>query len=116
MNYDVLEESMNSINNLEDNAWANHKEEYINVKGKVEELKDQREAEELAIKEATTKEEVDNAQDELTKIIDETQTINDDFNASLMEVDDTNPMMSVTEDTFQIDTAAINSFLNNMNE
>ena len=131
MNYDVLEESNNAINNIEENAFVNHKEEYINVKGKADELRDQREAEELAIKEASSQQDVDNAQAELTKIIDDAQEINDSFNTSIMEVDTTNPLMEVEEkndvtpevpkeealeNTMQIDTSAIDAFLNNMNE
>ena len=131
MNYDVLEESNNAINNIEENAFVNHKEEYINVKGKADELRDQREAEELAIKEASSQQDVDNAQAELTKIIDDAQEINDSFNTSIMEVDTTNPLMEVEEKndvtpeapkeealetTMQIDTSAIDAFLNNMNE
>ena len=84
MNYDVLEEAKNAVNNLEQNAWENHKEEYVNSKANIEDFRDRIKVEEINIKEATTQEEIDKAQSELTKIIDEIIKFNDDFNASLI--------------------------------
>lgn len=122
MNYDVLDESKNAINNLEENAFENHKEDYVATKAAADEFNDRRDYEELVIKEANSQEEIDHAQDELTKIIDDVIEFNDSFNSSIMPVDDTNPLMEVEEPTVEeeqpseIDTTALDTFLNNVSE
>ena len=111
--YDVFEESKNAVLNLEDNAWANHKDEYIQTKGQVENFKDRIKYEQIKLHEATTEEERNISQDELTKIIDEILSVNDNFNSSLMEVDNVNPLLEVNDDDFKLDTQAIDAFLAN---
>lgn len=115
MNYDVLEESKHAINNLEQNAWNNHKEEYVNAKGAIEEFKDRIDAEEYNISQATTEEEVNLAQEELTKIIDDILKFNDDFNSSMITIDTNNEVMDPSNN-FEINNQAIDEFLTNMGE
>ena len=115
MNYDVLEESKHAVENLEQNAWVNHREEYVNAKSAAEDFKDRIDAEEDVIKNATTEEEVAIAQDELTKIIDDILKFNDEFNSSLLTIDTNNDLMD-PEDAFSLDTKALDSFLSNMEE
>ena len=79
--YDVFEESKNAVLNLEDNAWTNHRDEYIKTKGQVEDFKDRIKYEQIKLHEATTEEERNISQDELTKIIDEILSVNDSFNS-----------------------------------
>ena len=113
MNYDVLEESRHAVENLENNAFANHKEDYIKIKDQSDMFNEQIDYQELRMKENNDPETFTSAQEELTKIIDNIIELNDGFNSSLIEVDDTNPIMDPT-DQFQLDTAAIDEFLNNI--
>lgn len=115
MEYNVLDEARNALRNLEDNAWNNHRNEYPNAKGAVENFKDRIDAEELAIKEAKSQEEFDEAQAELTKIIDEIIKFNDYFNASLIPTNENKDVVN-PDDTFKIDDNTINEFLNKMEE
>lgn len=115
MNYDVLEESKHAIKNLEQNAWKNHKEEYVNAKGAIEEFQDRIDTEEYNISKATTEEEVSIAQEELTKIIDDILKFNDDFNSSMITIDTNNEVLDPS-DNFEINPQAIDEFLANMSE
>ncbi len=112
MNYDVLEESRNAVASLEDNAWTNHKDEYIKTKGAIEEFNDRIDYEEYKLNITNNQEDIDSAQDELTRIIDEILQFNDDFNASLMTIDTDANLMEVKSEP--IDTAAIDAFLSNV--
>ena len=114
MNYDVLEESRHAVDNLIENAWSNHKEEYINTLTDVEDINERIDNQELKIKEANDDmQAISEAQDELTKIIDDIIEFNDDFNSSMIEVDDDNPIVD-PDNQFQLDTSAIDTFLNNI--
>ena len=114
MNYDVLEESRHAVDNLVENAWANHKEEYINTLTDVEDINERIDNQELKIKEANDDmQAISEAQDELTKIIDDIIEFNDGFNSSIIEVDDDNPIVD-PDNQFQLDTSAIDTFLNNI--
>ena len=93
MEYNVLEESRNAAHNLLQNAWTNHRDQYIAVKNAVDEFNDQIDVQELKINEAKTEEEFKEAQEELTKIIDKILEINESFNSSMVPVDDDNPIM-----------------------
>ena len=115
MNYDVLEESKHAVENLEQNAWENHKEEYVNAKSAADDFRDRIDAEEYAIKNATTDKDVEIAQEELTKIIDDILKFNDEFNSSLITVNTDTELMN-PDDAFQLDTKALDSFLANMEE
>ena len=115
MEYNVLDEAKNMLKNIEENAWVNHKNEYPNAKGAVDNFRDRIEAEELKINEATSQKEFDEAQKELTKIIDDMIQFNDYFNASLIPTNETKDMVSA-DDTFKIDTETVNEFLNRMDE
>ena len=114
--YDVFEESKNAVLNLEDNAWTNHREEYIKIKGQVEDFKDRIKYEQIKLHEATTEEERNISQDELTKIIDEILSVNDSFNSSLIEVDNVNPLLEINDDDFKLDTQAVDAFLANLED
>ena len=107
--YDVLDEAKNAVRNVEENAWWNHREEYPNAKSAVENFKDRIAAEELYIKEAKSQEQMDEAQRELTRIIDEIIQFNDYFNASMIPSDDK------VLDPSAIDNS-LNDFLNKLRQ
>ena len=115
MEYNVLDEARNALNNLEQNAWENHKGEYVNTKAAVEDFKIRIDSQEYAIKEAKSQEEYDEAQRELTKIIDEMIKFNEDFNATLVPTNETKEVIN-PEETFMINENEVNEFLNNINE
>ena len=115
MEYNVLDEAKNALNNLEQNAWENHKEEYINAKAVVENFRDKIEANEYLLNKATSQEEYDKIQAELTKIINEIIEFNENFNATLVPTNETKEVVN-PDDTFKIDDTTVNEFLNNMNE
>ena len=96
MNYDVLEESNNAINNLQEKAWANHREKYVEAKAYGDALRQERESIAYNIKHATSEEDIKQAQDELTKIINDCQDFIDNFSASLAPVEETKPMVIET--------------------
>ena len=130
MNYDVLEESRHAIKNLEENAFVNHKEQYTDTLAEIEAFNERIDAQELKIKEAKDQATIDEAQQELTNIIDDIIEFNDNFNTSMIPVDDTNPLMvqeekKIEEDIIDeppiedatipnLDTEAIDQFLNNI--
>ena len=115
MEYNVLDEARNALNNLEQNAWENHKDGYTETKAAVENFRDRIDAQELALKEVSNQEEYAEAQKELTKIIDEIIEFNENFNATLVPTNDATEVVN-PDDTFKIDDATVNEFLNNMNE
>jgi len=123
MNYDVLEESKNALNNLENTAWENHDETYIQTKAAIEEFKEQIEDIELQLKEATTQEEKDEAQKELTAIINDIQDFKESFKSELQVVDDKETLPAEPEDVKKdiqeekkdLDTKAIDDFINSLN-
>lgn len=98
MNYDVLEESKNAIENLEDNAWVNHKENYVEVKGAVESFKDEINTQEQNLRQAVTTDDIKVAQDELTRIINDVQDFNRKFNTSILPVEETNKLPADPDD------------------
>ena len=102
MEYDVLEESRHAVHNLEQNAWSNHREQYVATKAKCDEFSDQIDVQELKLKEAKSQEEIDGIQDELTRIIDDILSVNDGFSSSLITVDTDNPPVNL-DDQFVID-------------
>lgn len=127
-NYDVLEESRNAVKNLEENAWANHRDKYIQTKAATEDFNGQIDFQELNIKTAATKEDIEAAQDELTKIINDIEDFDVSFNSdmivrpapktSLLQVNDNNlfsqnDMFNDYNDNLDLlDIDAINDFLN----
>ncbi len=129
-NYDVLEESRNAVRNLEDNAWVNHRDKYIQTKAATEDFNDQIDFQELNIKTAATKEDIEAAQDELTKIINDIEDFDVSFNSdmivkpeqktSLLKINDNNlfnqdDMLNSYDNNDNLDLLdidAINDFLN----
>lgn len=115
MNYNVLDESRHALDSLEENAFVNHKDKYVETKAFVENKKDEIDYQELKMNENTDDQTYQKAQEELTKIIDDILEFNDNFNASMVEVDDTNPILDPT-DQFTLEPSAIDEFLNNIEE
>ena len=102
MDYNVLDEAKHALHDLEQNAWKNHKGQYIETLGKIEEFNDRIELQEDRLNNVQTMDEYNDIQDQLTNIINDILRVNDEFNASLMVVDEVKAPIE-PEDVFTID-------------